>query len=312
MIRGFLRTIVWSVLLVAIGGVSGLGAIYISRGGEGVFLPQVVGQDIVRALELLSEREIPLKISGWVFSDEVPQNHIVGQLPAGARRIRRGRAVSLIISRGARDVVVPAITGEELSRAETLVRLSGLRVGFVERVFDPGKRVDEVISTWPAVGDSVRRGEPVVILVSQGPRERAYAMPSLIGERVNTALDRVRQVGLTVGRVRYVDREGALRGTIVAQIPQTGQRVLAGQRVHVDVARGAQALVGNFSILRYRVPSGRPRRQLRVELESNGESKDVLLREVRAGEEIHLMIPVKGRTRARIYLDDELIEQQDH
>ena len=312
MIRTLFRGIVWTVFLVALGGVAGLGAIYVSRGGEGVALPRVVGRDIVRGLEMLSERGIPLEVSGWVFSDEVPQNHIVSQLPAGGGRIRRGRTVSLVISRGARDVAVPAVVGEDLSRAETLVRLRGLRVGPVERVFDPARRVDEVLGVWPPKGKNVRRGDQVVLLVSQGPRERAYAMPALIGEGINTALDRVRQVGLTVGRVRYVDREGTKRGTIVAQIPQVGQRVLAGQRVHADVARGSQALVGNFSVLRYRVPPGRPRRRLRVELDSEGEKKNALDREVRAGEEIHLMIPVKGKTWARIYLDDELIEEQDH
>ena len=51
---------------------------------------------------------------------------------------------------------------------------------------------------------------------------------------------------------------------------------------------------------------------IRVILEADGVKKDVLSREVSAGEEINLLIPAKGRTRARIYLDDELIEEQDH
>ncbi|MEE9255591.1 MAG: PASTA domain-containing protein [bacterium] len=312
MIRALVRGLLFTAFLIALGGVAGLGGIYLSGGGGVVFLPQVVGKDIVGGLEMLGERGIPLQVSGWAFSDEVPENHIFSQVPAGGRRIRKGRTVSLVISRGARDVQVPPVVGEDLSRAETLIRLNGLRVGRLERVFDSRRRMDEVLSSWPRLGQSIRRGDQVVLLVSQGPRERAYAMPPLIGEPVNSALDRVREVGLTVGRVRYVDREGTLRGTIVAQIPQTGQRVLAGHRVHVDVARGSQELVGNFSVLRYRVPPGRPLRQLRVEIESGGETKNALAREVRAGEEIHLLVPLSGKTSARIYLDDELIEEQEY
>lgn len=300
------------VLLFAVGSLSGLGGLYIFRGGEGVFLPHMVGQDVVRALEQLSERGVPLEVSGWAFSDKVPQNHILSQLPAGGRRIRKDRTVSIVISRGARNVKVPSVVGEDLSRAETLIRLNGLRVGSVERVYDSSRRVDEVLGAWPHVGESAARGEQVVLLVSQGPQERAYAMPSLVGEKVNSALDKVREVGLSVGRVRYVDREGARRGTVVGQIPQPGQRVLAGNRVHVDVARGSGQIEGNFTVLRYRVPPGRPRRQLRIELDTGGEKKDALSREVSAGEEINLIISAKGRTRARIYLDGELIEEQDH
>jgi len=312
MIRVLFRGLAWTAFFLVLGGTAALGAIYLWRGGEGVYLPQLAGQDIIRGLEILSERGIPLRVSEWAFTDEVPQNHILGQSPSGGRKIRKGRTVSLIISRGPRDVKVPLIVGEDLSRAETLVRLNGLRVGHIERVFDKGRRVDEVIGVWPTVGGNTRRGDKVILLVSQGGNERAYAMPALIGEPVNKALDRVRKIGLTVGRVRYLDREGALRGTIVSQIPQAGYRVLAGQRVHVDVARGSQALVGNFSVLRYRVPSGRPLRRIRVELESKGEKKDVLSRKVRAGEEIHILIPLKGRTWARVYLDNELTQEQDY
>ncbi len=312
MIRMVLRTFILGVVLFAVGGLSGLGALYFFRGGEGVFLPHMVGQDVVRALEQLSERGVRLEVSGWTFSDKVPLNYVLSQLPAGGRRIRKDRTVSIVISRGARNVKIPTVVGEDLSRAETLIRLNGLRVGPVERVYNSRRRVDEVIGSWPHVGESTARGEQVVLLVSQGPQERAYAMPSLIGDEVNSALDKVRKVGLAVGRVRYVDREGARRGTVVVQIPQPGQRVLAGYRVHVDVARGARQIEGNFTVLRYRVPPGRPRRQLRIELEAGGEIKDVLSREVSAGEEINLLISAKGRTRARIYLDDELIEEQDH
>lgn len=312
MIRTFFKSIFWVIFLFVLGGLSGLGGLYIFRSGEGVFLPHMVGQDVVRALEQLSERGVPLEVSGWSFSDKIPQNHILSQSPAGGRRIRKDRTVSIVISKGARNVNIPRVVGEDLSRAETLIRLNGLRVGPVERVYDSGRPVDEVLGTWPQMGESAARGERVVLLVSQGPQERAYAMPALIGEKVNSALDKVREVGLLVGRVRYVDREGAKRGTVVAQIPQPGQRVLAGNRVHVDVARGSGQIEGNFTVLRYRVPPGRPGRQLRIELETSGKIKEALSRQVTAGEEINLLISTRGKTRARIYLDNELVEEQDH
>ena len=107
MVRALVRGLLFTVCLIALGGVAGLGGIYLSGGGGVVFLPQVVGKDLVGGLEMLGERGIPLEVSGWAFSDEVPENHIVSQAPPGGRRIRKGRTVSLVISRGARDVQVP-------------------------------------------------------------------------------------------------------------------------------------------------------------------------------------------------------------
>ena len=312
MIRTVVKVLIVIAAPVFVGVVSGLATLYIYHGGQGVFLPQIEGMGVVKALELLGEREIPLRVAGRVFSDEVPVNHVVSQSPPGGRRIRVGRTVSLVLSSGSREVKIPQVVGENLSRAETLIRIKGLRVGAVGRLFDPDRPIDEVLGLWPPAGETVRRGDPVTFLVSQGPRERAYAMPSLIGEPVNVALDHVRRIRLSAGRVRYIDREGALRGTVVTQVPRPGQRVLAGHRVNVEVARGSDQLVGNFSVLRYKVPTGRPRRHIRVELETNGEKQDSLDREVSAGEEIHQLIPLSGRTWARIFLDGVLVEEQDH
>ena len=312
MLRAIARGIFLTALLIALGFAGGAVGLYAFRGGEGVFLPQVAGLDVVRALELLGEKGISIRAAERVFSDAAPVNHVVRQHPPGGRRIRKGRIVSLTLSKGSRDVAVPAVVGESLVRAETLIRLKGLRVRLVERLFDAARPIDQVVGVWPREGASVRRGEGVILVVSQGARERAYVMPSLIGEPVNKALDRVRALGLAAGRVRYVDRPGSLRGSVVSQIPPRGQRVLAGHRVHVDVARGGDQIAGNFIVLRYRVPEGRPRRRLRVELESNGETREVLSRSARAGEEIHLLVWVEGRAKARIFLDDRLVEEQTH
>lgn len=312
MLKGILKGVFWFALLMALGGAGGAVGLYVFRGGEGVFLPQVAGLDVVRALELLGEKGIPMQVTGREFSNEVSMNHVVSQHPPGGRRIRKGRIVSLVLSNGPRDVAVPAVVGENLSRAESLIRLEGLRVRLVERLYDPGRPIGQVLGVWPREGENVRRGEGVVLVVSQGARERAYVMPALIGEPVNDALDKVRALGLTVGRVRYVDRPGSLRGSVVSQLPSHGRRVLAGHHVHVDVARGADQMAGNFIVLRYRVPGGKPRRALRVELESDGVTREELSREVSAGEEIHLLVRVKGVARARIFLDGLLVEEQTH
>ena len=83
MIRGLFKGLFLLVLLLIVGAASGLGALYLFRGGEGVFLPQVEGRDVVEALELLGERNIPLQVTGRAFSDKVPQNHVMRQSPSG-------------------------------------------------------------------------------------------------------------------------------------------------------------------------------------------------------------------------------------
>ncbi len=297
------------IVTVVVGGVFGL---YLFRTGGSVYLPNVVGMDVGRVLEKYGSLDIPVTVKKHSFSDSIPRNHVIEQIPAGGRRIRLGRNVGLIISLGSRDVEVPKVIGENVNRAETLVRLNGLRVKSFARLYNSEIPFSQVMGIWPSPKTKVRRGEGVVLIVSQGSRERAYSMPKIVGTSVNSGLDIVRKLGLTVGKVKYVDTKGIPRGYIISQVPLSGKKVVSGHSVHVKVARGLDQIAGNFSVLRYTVPSGSFERRIRIVLLEKGQEKEIFSKKVRAGEKIHTLIPSTGYTRVKIFLDNELVEEQDH
>ncbi|MED5579695.1 MAG: PASTA domain-containing protein [Nitrospinota bacterium] len=297
------------ISMIVVGGIFGL---YLFRTGGSVFLPNVVGMDVGRVLERYGSLDIPVTVKKHIFSNSIPRNHVVEQIPTGGRRIRKGRTIGLIISLGSRDVVVPKVVGENVNRAETLVRLSGLRVKFVGRLYDSEVPFAQVMGIWPSPKTKVARGEGVVLIVSQGPRERAYSMPKIVGESVNTGLDVVRKLGLTVGRVKYVNSKGIPRGYIISQVPLSGKKVLSGHSVHVKVARGLDQITGNFSVLRYTVPIGSYDRRIKIVLVEKGKEKEIFSKKVKSGEKVHTLVPSTGYTRVKIFLDNVLVEEQDH
>ena len=95
-------------------------------------------------------------------------------------------------------------------------------------------------------------------------------------------------------------------------MPLSGEKVVSGHSVHVKVARGLDQIAGNFSVLRYTVPSGSFERRIRIVLLEKGQEKEIFSKKVRAGEKIHTLIPSTGYTRVNIFLDNELVEEQDH
>ena len=297
------------ILTIIVGGVFGL---YLFRTGGSVYLPNVVSMDVGRVLEKYGRLDIPVTVKKHLFSDSIPRNHVIEQIPTGGRRIRKGRNIGLIISLGSRDVEVPKVVGENIHRAETLVRLNGLRVKFSPRLYNSEIPFSQVMGIWPSPKTKIRRGEGVVLIVSQGPRERAYSMPKIVGKSVISGLDIVRKLGLTVGRVKYLDTKGIPRGYIISQVPLSGKKVVAGHSVHVKVARGLDQITGNFSILKYTVPSGTFERRIRIVLLKNGKEKEIFSKKVRVGEKVHTLIPSTGYTRVKIFLDNELVEEQDH
>ena len=305
----YLLCFILIIFTIIVGGVFGL---YLFRTGGSVYLPNIVSMDVGRVLEEYGSLDIPVTVKKHSFSNSIPRNHVIEQIPSGGRRIRKGRTVGLIISLGSRQVEVPKVLGENVNRAETLVRLNGLRVQFLARLYDSEIPFGQVMGIWPAPKTKVARGRGVVLIVSQGTRDRAYSMPKLTGKSVNASLDIVRKLGLTVGRVKYVDTKGIPRGHIISQVPFAGKKVLAGHSVHVKVARGLDQIAGNFSILRYTIPSGIFERRIRIVLLEKGKEKEIFSKKVIGGEKVHTLIPSTGYTRVKIFLDNELVEEQDH
>ena len=143
------------ILTIIVGGVFGL---YLFRTGGSVYLPNVVSMDVGRVLEKYGRLDIPVTVKKHLFSDSIPRNHVIEQIPTGGRRIRKGRNIGLIISLGSRDVEVPKVVGENIHRAETLVRLNGLRVKFSPRLYNSEIPFSQVMGIWPSPKTKIRRG----------------------------------------------------------------------------------------------------------------------------------------------------------
>ncbi len=83
---------------------------FLTRGGE-VTVPDVQGQEIGAALEILSRRQLGLSIAASDFDASVPPGYIISQDPGAGVRTRKNRIVRVVLSRGTRTVHVPNLSG---------------------------------------------------------------------------------------------------------------------------------------------------------------------------------------------------------
>jgi serine/threonine-protein kinase len=163
--------------------------------------------------------------------DTVPRGDAIETQPEAGTTIEVGATVTLYVSSGKTQVVVPNVVGQAKDVASAALVSAGFTVNVTEREdadADPGT----VLSQDPAAGAKADKGSQVGIVVARAPAE--VSVPNAIGLDEATAIERLEGAGFRVSeRAVAVDSEDQ-DGIVVDQTPQSG-KAKPGSTVRIGV-----------------------------------------------------------------------------
>lgn len=303
---------------MVISGVSGyLALTYLLQSASPVVVPQMVGKDVVYALELLTDLGLNTKVQGSEYSESVPKHHITFQAPEPGAEIKKGRAVSLVISKGPRRVFMPNLTGLSNEQAQVILADNGLNQGYLTHTYHTQAPTNGIIAQSPLAGETVMRQAEVNLLVSKGPAPRRIRMPSLIDLSTHEALDKLNQHQIQVGLFKTVRRETVAPNIVLSQTPLHGYPASTTDRIVLainqspatqETARTPFKLKEGVGLYRHRTQPGFLKPHIRVMLSGYGALTTLLDDFVKPGEEIWVLVPHGNQITLFVHEDDELIE----
>jgi serine/threonine-protein kinase len=301
---------------IVVAGISAyLTLTFLIKSEDTVIVPDFIGKDVVYVLEYLTGLGLNTKVKGSEYSLNVPKNHVIFQQPEPGAEIKKGRDVRIIISKGAKTILMPNITGLSFLQARIIFEENDLCQGQQSRTFSRNIENDRIISQSPLPGARVQRGDCVNLLVSSGQRPMAYKMPELAGLSIEDAVLLIEKFDLPLGEIKSVFYEYKPRNTVVSQEPLAGYRVDEGIRVNLVINRKPRKKDQEYlpgeqrrNLFTYRLNNGFLRRHIRVELKSNGFSSDLFDEFIKPGQEIWLLIPTNNEATVLLYEDDKLIQ----
>ena len=317
-----LRAVKYSIFFIVFMGISGVSAYltltYLIKSEDSVIVPDLVGRDVVYALEILTDLGLNIKVKGSEYSGDIAKNHVIFQEPEPGQEIKAGRDVRILLSKGPLTLLMPDLTRLSLRHARLAIQENGLCAGQVSLTRLPGiPDHDAVVSQTPDPGQWVQRGTCVDLLVSRGPLQKTYKMDSLRGLSLEEAVSIIEKSNLVVGSIKYDLDNTQPWHTIIDHNPKYGYRVLARDAVDLIVNRNPShsratgninpALQGVFS---YRLGPGFFKKRVQVHLEMGdmvGEIYDKLLV---PGSELWLVVPRHTRVTLLCYVDGELVQSQ--
>jgi serine/threonine-protein kinase len=301
--------------LLAAGASAYLTLTFIIKSENTVIVPDLVGKDVVSALEMLTDLQLNTKVNGSEYSQKFPKNYITFQDPEAGSEIKRDRDVRIIISKGAKNILMPNIVTLSEPQARMIIEENGLARGQLSHTYSSRAEKDHVMVQIPQAGAMVTRGAKVNILASLGPRPVRYVMPDLAGHSLDQAVLTIENTNLTVGDIRSSFDEHKARNSIINQDPPAGYGVNRSSPVNLvinrpsgkaDADRLHRPLYG--SLLQHRTHSGFLTKRVRVEMENAETTTEIFDDYIKPGDEIWVLIPRDHDAAVFIFENDELVD----
>ena len=142
--------------------------VVISRGIQGVMMPDVREMSLRQAGNILSQRGLePASIRR--ISSPLKEGHVIAQMPPRGAQIEKETKVELLVSSGGkqRRFLLPDLTGGDIVAATEALQSSGLKVGRIRYSATGDSIPGTVLEQDPAPGRPVLPGEEVALTVQR-------------------------------------------------------------------------------------------------------------------------------------------------
>ncbi|MBZ0258440.1 PASTA domain-containing protein, partial [bacterium] len=214
--------------------------------GETVVAPNVMGMSKSRAIETLTENELLVKVPIEEVSDEdTPPGIVIEQRPFPNTVVKKGRRITIKISKGPRLAMIPNLIGRQDKETIYDLRSVDLQIDQRSTVFHSSQPESIVIAQDPLPGARLVPEKSMDILVSLGPKPVDYIMPNYIGMDKDDVFSSAspKPFIFSEDEIEYKQSgDPAEWGRVIEQRPEPGARIASGEHVTFTVASSGTAL----------------------------------------------------------------------
>lgn len=229
----------WPGILVAV-----LAVVVLAGGGAGwwftagpggkVVVPTLSGLTQPAAEQALRSRDLSATVS-QTFSETVAAGTVLSSDPNSGTSVAKSSRVALVVSRGPERYAAPTLVGTPASAVAAALEKANLKPGSANQVFSETVAAGTVVSQDPAPGTTLKRGDPVTVVVSKG--REPIPVPDFSGKPAAQAKDGLAAAGFTAAEGTPVNSDTVPLGAVVSQTPSNGT-LYRGDKVTLVVSKG--------------------------------------------------------------------------
>lgn len=232
--------IIAAAVIVVLAAVIGVGAMsgWFSGNKEEIKVPDFKGKTLEEAQQEAEELGLVIEEGEEVYSPDQEKGLITSQSPSAGKKVSEGQVVTVNISKGKKDGVVPSIVDMDYKGAKEYLESFGFKLGIVKTVTST-KPVDTVVSQSVDAGTTADVGTTIDVEVSDGKGKEMKTVPMLIGLDVDTAKSTIVSSGFKVGNILYEESSEYAKNVVTSQQYKKGDELEEGSTIDIVISKGA-------------------------------------------------------------------------
>jgi eukaryotic-like serine/threonine-protein kinase len=199
-------------------------------------VPSIEGQPYEEARQKLYDVGLYCDVQAKEYNDKIGREIIITQAPVSGTKVKKGRQVAVVVSKGPLAGPVPHVRKLSERQAKAELRKAGFELGKSKKVYSEDITKDLVVTAVPEEGTIISREMTVDIHVSNGPRPTHVEVPNLVGESIGSAQAKLEDAGLSAGTVSTDNNPSLAPGTVISQSVSPGTSVPLESAVDLVVA----------------------------------------------------------------------------
>ncbi len=231
--------IIGAVAVLVIAGIIGLGALlgWFSGDIEEIKVPNFVGSTFEKAQALAQETGLEIARGEDVYSPDQEEGKITSQNPTADSVVSPGKLITVYVSKGKKDGVVPKIVGKDYKEASEYLKTFGFELGIVKTESSTLPE-NVIIEQSVEEGSTASKGTKIDVTVSDGKGKETVKMPNLIGKTPDEANAIIDTEGLKLGDATYEETTTTAQNLIFWQQYPEGTELEKGTAVSYKVSKG--------------------------------------------------------------------------
>ena len=208
----------------------------VTRHGDEFVLPEFTNQRWVEIQHGLSDLKLKYEITSEEYSPGVEKGIILNQFPIAGTKVKEGRVIKFVLSKGQKMVPIPDLAGLSVRQAMLNLETANLELGEIAWAFSDTLPEKVVVFSYPNAGMEIPMGSPVNLMVNRGRASNFTYMPKVMGLTIDEAVKMIEDKSLRMGVITYRTDENYLPETILEQSEAEGTELDVGTEIDLVVS----------------------------------------------------------------------------
>ena len=242
--------IIAAAVVIVIAGVIGFGAMmgWFSGSSDEIKVPGFAGKTLEEAQAEAEELGLKIEEGDEVYSPDQEKGLITSQSPSAGSMVSEGRVITVNISLGKKDGVVPRIIDMDYKAAEEYLQSFGFELGIVKTVTST-KPEGVIVSQSIDAGTTADSGTKIDVEISDGKGKEMGQVPSVVGKDVDTAKSELDKAGFKISGISYEENASYQKNLVIRITDESGKEVSAGSEleegsnINIIVSKGSATSV---------------------------------------------------------------------